>query len=92
MANNRDILNSIDPVVLAARAALERNSRMLGDADRRIARMERDDEARRVGRISPTRLHRPLPGEAEGPDLYELLFRPRIDRRLHEANPAYWER
>lgn len=63
MATNRDILNSIDPVVLAARAALERNSRMLGDADRRIARMERDDEARRVGRISPTRLHRPLPGE-----------------------------
>lgn len=63
MANNRDILNSIDPVVLAARAALERNSRMLGDADRRIARMERDDEARRVGRISPTRLHRPLPGK-----------------------------
>lgn len=63
MANNRDILNSIDPVVLAARAALERNSRMLGDADRRIARMGRDDEARRVGRISPTRLHRPLPGE-----------------------------
>lgn len=63
MASNRDILNSIDPVVLAARAALERNSRMLGDADRRIARMERDDEARRVGRISPTRLHRPLPGE-----------------------------
>lgn len=63
MASNRDILNSIDPVVLAARAALERNARMLGDADRRIARMERDDEARRVGRISPTRLHRPLPGE-----------------------------
>ena len=63
MANNRDILNSIDPVVLAARAALERNSRMLGDADRRIARMGRDDEARRVGRISPTRLHRPLPGK-----------------------------
>ena len=63
MATNRDILNSIDPVVLAARAALERNSRMLGDADRRVARMERDDEARRVGRISPTRLHRPLPGE-----------------------------
>lgn len=30
--------------------------------------------------------------EAEGPDLYELLFRPRIDRKLHEANPAYWER
>ena len=44
MATNRDILNSIDPVVLAARAALERNSRMLGDADRRIARMERDDD------------------------------------------------
>lgn len=63
MANNRDILNSIDPIALAARAALERNSRILGDADRRIARMERDDEARRVGRISPTRLHRPLPGE-----------------------------
>lgn len=63
MATNRDILNSIDPVVLAARAALERNSRMLGDANRRIARMERDDEARRVGHISPTRLHRPLPGE-----------------------------
>lgn len=63
MANNRDILNSIDPVALAARAALERNSRMLGDADRRIARMERDDEARRMERISPTRLHRPLPGE-----------------------------
>ena len=63
MANNRDILNSIDPIALAARAALERNSRMLGDADRRIALMERDDEARRVGRISPTRLHRPLPGE-----------------------------
>lgn len=63
MANNRDILNSIDPVVLAARAALERNSRMLDDADRRVARMERDEEARRVGRISPTRLHRPLPGE-----------------------------
>lgn len=63
MATNRDILNSIDPIALAARAALERNSRILGDADRRIARMERDDEARRVGRISPTRLHRPLPGE-----------------------------
>lgn len=63
MASNRDILNSIDPIALAARAALERNSRILGDADRRIARMERDDEARRVGRISPTRLHRPLPGE-----------------------------
>lgn len=63
MANNRDILNSIDPIALAARAALERNARIMGDANRRFARMEREDEARRMERLSPTRLHRPLPGE-----------------------------
>lgn len=28
--------------------------------------------------------------EAEGPDLYELLFRPRVDKILHEANPGYY--
>lgn len=28
--------------------------------------------------------------EAEGPDLYEMLFRPRVDKILHEANPGYY--
>jgi hypothetical protein len=30
------------------------------------------------------------PDEAEGVDLYELLFRPMIDRKLNEINPNYW--
>lgn len=29
--------------------------------------------------------------EAEGPDLYELLFRPAVDRKLNSLNPRYWE-
>jgi hypothetical protein len=29
--------------------------------------------------------------EASGPDLYEAIFRPKIDKKLHEANPYYWE-
>lgn len=29
--------------------------------------------------------------EAEGPDLYELLFRPAVDRKLNSMNPKYWE-
>ena len=29
--------------------------------------------------------------EAEGPDLYELLFRPAVDRKLNSLNPKYWE-
>lgn len=29
--------------------------------------------------------------EANGPDLYEAIFRPKIDKKLHEANPYYWE-
>ena len=28
--------------------------------------------------------------EAQGPDLYELLFRPRVDKVLHDANPGYY--
>lgn len=30
------------------------------------------------------------PDMAEGVDLYELLFRPMIDRKLNEINPNYW--
>ena len=29
--------------------------------------------------------------EAEGPDLYEMLFRPKVDRKLNRINPGYWE-
>jgi hypothetical protein len=29
--------------------------------------------------------------EAEGPDLYEMLFRPKVDRKLNALNPQYWE-
>lgn len=29
--------------------------------------------------------------EAEGPDLYEMLFRPAADHRLNSLNPRYWE-
>lgn len=29
--------------------------------------------------------------EAEGPDLYEMIFRPKVDRKLNALNPQYWE-
>jgi Cell division protein len=29
--------------------------------------------------------------EAEGPDLYEMLFRPMVDRKLNAKNRTYWE-
>ena len=31
------------------------------------------------------------PDEQEGPSIYDLLFRTRVERKLNEANPNYWE-
>ena len=31
------------------------------------------------------------PDEQEGPSIYDLLFRPRVERKLNEVNPNYWE-
>ena len=31
------------------------------------------------------------PDEQEGPSIYDLLFRPRVERKLNEANDNYWE-
>ena len=28
--------------------------------------------------------------EQDGPDIYEILFRPKVDNRLNELNKAYW--
>lgn len=28
--------------------------------------------------------------EQDGPDIYEILFRPEVDKRLNELNKAYW--
>jgi hypothetical protein len=41
----------------------------------------------------PTELRntRLLPRFQEGPGLYDWLFRTRIDSKLHDINPSYWE-
>jgi hypothetical protein len=31
------------------------------------------------------------PYDQEGPSIYDLLFRPRVERKLNEANDNYWE-
>lgn len=31
------------------------------------------------------------PDDQEGPSIYDLLFRPRVERKLNEANDNYWE-
>ena len=59
--------NVIDPIALAARAALERNARINENVDRQVEALRRAEEAERARRLAPTEI---------GPTDYSLNWEP----------------